>query len=241
MTSREIVDRFTPHWPRLHTPPLSALSPVTPLSQIKSKVTGLPLPYVLSSAYQPDTPADIEWSEYNHNWAGLCVLTMGILAVLAQTGHAQWARHWPLGFLGLALFLLVRSDPKTGRSDRGDLRKLPDGGGRATPAFRASDRVSSESQVVTRRPARIWPALALQAICWAVASPAAHPHSFAGQCEAGAPRRIKPYLDRAPGCGGRGCPGGLSCAFRNVLPRSDSCGQCASWQSGRSLTFYRES
>jgi copper resistance protein D len=109
-TSREIIERFTPRWSRLNTPPLSALSPVTPLNEIEAKVTGLPLPYVPGSAYQPDTPADMAWSEYNHNWAGLCVLMIGILATLAQSGRAQWARHWPLGFLGLALFLLIRSD-----------------------------------------------------------------------------------------------------------------------------------
>jgi putative copper resistance protein D len=109
-TSREIVERFIPRWPRLHTPPLSALSPVTPLSQTVVQAAGLRLPYVPGSKYEPATAADIEWSEYNHNWAGLSILVMAILAVLAQSGHVPWARHWPLGFLGLALFLLIRAD-----------------------------------------------------------------------------------------------------------------------------------
>jgi len=29
-----------------------------------------------------------------------------------RTGSAPWARHWPLLFLGLAVFLFLRSDPE---------------------------------------------------------------------------------------------------------------------------------
>ncbi len=110
VTLQEIAERFTPRWPRLETPALAALSPATPLNQESAQATGLPLPYVPGAAYKPDNAADIAWSEYNHNWAGICVLFMGVLATLAQTGRAPWARHWPLGFLGLAVFLLVRAD-----------------------------------------------------------------------------------------------------------------------------------
>jgi putative copper resistance protein D len=110
VTWAEIVQRFTPHMPRFRTPPLASLSPPTPLSQETAQETGVPLPYVPGAPYRPDNPADIAWSEYNHNWAGFCVLAMGILAILAQSGRAPWARHWPLGFLGLAVFLLVRAD-----------------------------------------------------------------------------------------------------------------------------------
>jgi len=60
----------------------------------------------------PRTPADIGWSEYNHHWAGLFVVVIGLLAMLERTGRANWARHWPLAFLGLAAFLFVRSDPE---------------------------------------------------------------------------------------------------------------------------------
>jgi putative copper resistance protein D len=37
---------------------------------------------------------------------------MGLLALLGWTGRAPWARHWPLGFFGLAAFLFVRNDPR---------------------------------------------------------------------------------------------------------------------------------
>ncbi len=59
-------------------------------------------------------PADIAWSEYNHHWAGIFVLVIGILAWVEHTGWrgTRWTRHWPLVFLGLALFLLIRSDPE---------------------------------------------------------------------------------------------------------------------------------
>src|SRR5205823_6351520 len=51
------------------------------------------------------------WSEFNHNVAGLFVLAMGLLAILHAAGRARWARHWPLIFLGLAVFLMIRDDP----------------------------------------------------------------------------------------------------------------------------------
>ncbi len=59
----------------------------------------------------PRTDADRQWSEFNHHYAGLFVLIMGILAILSRTGLAPWARHWPLVFFGLAAFLFVRNDP----------------------------------------------------------------------------------------------------------------------------------
>jgi copper resistance protein D len=37
---------------------------------------------------------------------------IGILAVLSRTGRVSWARHWPLLFLGLAVFLFLRADPE---------------------------------------------------------------------------------------------------------------------------------
>jgi putative copper resistance protein D len=61
----------------------------------------------------PRLPADIAWSEYNHHWAGIFVIVIGLLAMLEKTGKAPWARHWPLAFLPLAAFLFVRSDPET--------------------------------------------------------------------------------------------------------------------------------
>jgi putative copper resistance protein D len=107
----EVLQRIIPRWPTLTTPVLGELAPATPLtfSDDKSPVLAS---YVPGALPHTSGPADIAWSEYNHHWAGLIVLTIGLLAVLVSTGRAPPARHWPLLFLGLAAFLLVRSDPE---------------------------------------------------------------------------------------------------------------------------------
>ena len=90
-TLGEVATRFTPQWPTLTSPSIDELPITDPLA--------------------PRTAEDIAWSEYNHHWAGLFVLAMGLLALLERTGRARGARHWPLLFLGLAGFLFVRNDP----------------------------------------------------------------------------------------------------------------------------------
>jgi copper resistance protein D len=112
-TAAEIAGRLMPRVPRLETPPISALSP-SDLQKWKdeNKDRGAGQAFVPGASYEPPTPGDIAWSEYNHNWAGLVLLAVGALAVLSRTGRARWARHWPLAFIGLAVFLLVRADPE---------------------------------------------------------------------------------------------------------------------------------
>jgi putative copper resistance protein D len=106
VTGPEIVERMTPRWPRMQTPSLAELSPATPLAIPQNST--LPGSFVPGELQHPNNAADIEWSEYNHHWAGLVVLAIGVLAVLSR--RFSWARHWPLVFFGLAAFLLVRSD-----------------------------------------------------------------------------------------------------------------------------------
>src|SRR5262245_41204171 len=92
----EVAARFTPTAPRLTSPPIDELlRTADPLMgrQIERK------------------PVERAWSEYNHHWAGLFVVTMGALAILHFAG-VRAARHWPLVFLGLATFLFVRNDPR---------------------------------------------------------------------------------------------------------------------------------
>jgi putative copper resistance protein D len=60
----------------------------------------------------PRLPTDIAWSESNHHWAGVFVIVIGLLALLDKSGKAHWARHWPLAFLLLAVFLFIFSDPE---------------------------------------------------------------------------------------------------------------------------------
>jgi copper resistance protein D len=106
VTAREVAERMTPRWPRMQTPAPAELSPATPLATPADST--LPGSFVPGQLWQPNTPADIAWSEYNHHWAGLVVLAAGLLAVLSR--RFRLARHWPLAFLGLAVFLLIRAD-----------------------------------------------------------------------------------------------------------------------------------
>ena len=106
VTPHEIVQRMTPRWPRMETPAVAELSPASPLAVPENST--LPRSFVPGQLWRPSTPADIAWSEYNHHWAGLMVLVMGLLALLSR--RLRWARHWPLAFLGLAVFLLIRAD-----------------------------------------------------------------------------------------------------------------------------------
>ena len=95
-TVAEVASRFTPTVPRLSSPPIDELlGAADPLMarQLERK------------------PVERAWSEYNHHWAGLFVLTMGVLAAMERLGLRR-ARHWPLVFLGLAAFLFVRNDPR---------------------------------------------------------------------------------------------------------------------------------
>jgi putative copper resistance protein D len=59
-----------------------------------------------------NTPADIAWSEYNHHWAGIIVAATGLLALLFRLSPLSWARYWPLMFVALAVFIVLRADPE---------------------------------------------------------------------------------------------------------------------------------
>jgi putative copper resistance protein D len=90
--------------PSFHTPALAQLAPPTPLSIAVHEAT-----YTGGSASDAN---DRAWSEYNHHWAGLIVLIAGLLALVSRLPRQQWARYWPLLFLGLSSFILLRADPE---------------------------------------------------------------------------------------------------------------------------------
>ena len=113
----EIAERLTPEWPRLTSPDHASLA----LSELQARLdrsaaagrAARRRPIVPGEGCVPPRNAeDIAWSEYNHHWSGIFVLAIGLLALAERTGHAPWARHWPLLFLGLAVFLFIRSDPE---------------------------------------------------------------------------------------------------------------------------------
>lgn len=94
----EIVERMAPTVPRLVGPSHDEVT--IPTNQL-----------VASNFVSSD--ADKAWSEVNHHWAGLFLLTLALLAILERTGRAPWARNWPLMFLLLAVMLFIRSDPES--------------------------------------------------------------------------------------------------------------------------------
>jgi putative copper resistance protein D len=113
----EIVQRdLTPVWPRLTSPSYADLAIPALQARLNAEARARSqqprTAFVEGSGDLPPRNAeDIAWSEYNHHWAGLFVLAIGLMALANQAGVRQ-ARHWPLIFLGLSAFLLVRSDPE---------------------------------------------------------------------------------------------------------------------------------
>ncbi len=57
--------------------------------------------------------AATEWSDYNHNISGIFLFFMTIVGMLSYTGRFRWTLYWPLGFVGLSIFLLLRSDAES--------------------------------------------------------------------------------------------------------------------------------
>jgi putative copper resistance protein D len=111
----EIAVRYAPRMPRLTSPPLGDLSPAGKELVRQAKLAGVKVPaaFMPGEAYShPATPGDIAWSEYNHAWAGLIVFFVGLLALVSRNRYFSWAKIWPLMFLGLAVFLFLRSDPE---------------------------------------------------------------------------------------------------------------------------------
>ena len=115
VTLSTIARRVSPEIPRMRTPPLSSLSPSTRQiwNQQHPRGSSNNETYIPGQEdYVPPTEGDIAWSEYNHHWAGLVVLVMGALAVMAKLQRFTWVKHWPVAFVGLAVFLLLRADPE---------------------------------------------------------------------------------------------------------------------------------
>jgi copper resistance protein D len=104
LTPREIYARMHLEPPRMISPPITALAPP---SSIAVAVQESQFVATVGS----DTN-DKEWSEYNHHWAGLIVLLAGLLALISRHRTMHWARFWPLSFIGLAVFILLRADPE---------------------------------------------------------------------------------------------------------------------------------
>ena len=132
LTPHQIVERLRWQSPRLASPPVAALAPPASLEAA--------LPSQQFGTGTVNDANDRAWSEYNHHWAGLIVLAAGLMALAArladrsptrlagfgyaqgeQSSHRQGSLRqslqavlaaWPLLFLGLAAFILLRADPE---------------------------------------------------------------------------------------------------------------------------------
>jgi len=95
----EVIDMFTPHIPRLTSPShAELLAGEAGRVAVVDKIPSL---------------AATEWSDYNHNISGLFLTVMGLFAMLSYHKRLDWAKYWPLGFIGLSIFLFFRSDAET--------------------------------------------------------------------------------------------------------------------------------
>lgn len=95
----EVVEMFSPHAPRLTSPSHEELLAAEPgRVAVVGKV--------------PSVAGQL-WSDYNHNIAGLFLTAMGLMAIIYYLTGYRWANYWPLGFVGLAIFLFFRSDAET--------------------------------------------------------------------------------------------------------------------------------
>ncbi len=117
VTPAEIVERMAPRIPTLTSPDHEALAIPKLQAGLDARAARENAPK--ARAFVPGAgvvvtvnAADILWSQYNHHWAGILVLAIGLLSLAEKSGRAPWARHWPLLFIGLAIFLTLRSDPE---------------------------------------------------------------------------------------------------------------------------------
>lgn len=103
VTAHQIAQRMAWKTPTLHSPSFAQLPH---RSSLQSAIE--------SQDYTGGTDngaMDRAWSDYNHHWAGLIVLAAGLLAFLARFPRQRWAGNWPLLFMALAAFMILRADP----------------------------------------------------------------------------------------------------------------------------------
>lgn len=97
-TWSELVEVFRPKWPALRSPSVAA------------KLVDASQPATLGAER---TNLAYSWSNFSHNVPGLFLLGMSAVA-LAGLVRPAWARHWPLGLVGLAMFVFLRTSASEG-------------------------------------------------------------------------------------------------------------------------------
>ncbi len=94
-TAVEVIEAFAPKIPRMISPTIEEVRQAEADSGVVART---------------ESGAEEYWSDYNHNMAGIILLSIGLLAIADRTGKFPLGRHWPLGFLVLAVFVLIRAD-----------------------------------------------------------------------------------------------------------------------------------
>ena len=98
-TLGEVLHSFAPRIPRTTSPSHAAL-----LAGEAGR---------LAIIGQTPSAAATAWSDYNHNIAGIFVTVMSLFAMLSYRKSLTWTRYWPIGFIGLGIFILLRADAET--------------------------------------------------------------------------------------------------------------------------------
>ena len=98
-TWQEVLNAFAPRFPRISSPSHDALLAG---EAGRTAIVG-----------QIPSEAATAWSDYNHNISGIFLTVMSFFAMLSYRKTFAWARYWPVGFIGLGIFLLFRSDAET--------------------------------------------------------------------------------------------------------------------------------
>ena len=101
-TRHEIVARLSWKTPALQSPKISEMPKFGPLKAHLEDVS--------FTGGSQESETGRKWSEYNHQWAGLIVLVAGSLALVSRFKGQRWASNWPLLFIGLAIFIVIRAD-----------------------------------------------------------------------------------------------------------------------------------
>lgn len=100
-TWQEVLNTFAPQIPRLHSPTH------TDLIAGEAGRTAI--------IDQVPSIAATEWSNYNHNIAGIFLTTMSFFAMLSYLRYPifTFCKFWSVGFVLLGIFLFFRSDAET--------------------------------------------------------------------------------------------------------------------------------
>jgi putative copper resistance protein D len=104
---QEVLNTFRPHFPRIDSPTHQAL--------LAGEAGRIAIVDKIPSV------AATEWSNYNHNIAGIFLTVMSFFAMLSYIKFSlprlnrclAWTKYWPIGFVGLGIFLFFRSDAET--------------------------------------------------------------------------------------------------------------------------------